>query len=181
MAAALIDRIARFVTRAGKRVERFTISAGAEQVAEVPSGDGAIEELAAAAQDAADAVGRAVTVVFRAYAGDACIASLTAVVRPQDTAAPQPNPATEYARVIQLLSGHAQELTRLIVASQQAILAAYQSALRDAARRAAEAEARAEAAEVAAVEAAATDGQLPPAVERLLESLPAIIGKGSVQ
>lgn len=169
--ASLIDRVARFVSRAGKRANSFVISASGEVVAEVPAGDTAAEEIAAACQDYADASGRAVSFLVRALNPERQpVASMSIVVRPapDDTARER----AEITRVIQLLSGHAQELTRLVVASQQAILSAYQSALRDAARRAAEAEARAAAAEeaVAQVEQAPA---LPPAVEACLAALAA--------
>lgn len=164
MASTLLDRLARFVTRCGKRAEVFAISsASGEPAGEVPAGDGVVEEINSICEDVAAAAARQTTCIIRALdASRQVVASLTVAVRPPPEPAPQP---LETTRVIQLLASHAQELTRLVVASQQAILGAYQSALRDAARRAAEAEARAAAAEEIA---ASADQQALPALQGIL-------------
>lgn len=171
MASSLVERLSRFLTRAGK-CDRYAVSVGGELVAEVPAGDGALDELVSAAEDAAAARQSRVTAVFRAYRGDAPACSLTAVVEP-----PRPQgTGDELSRVIAVLTRHAEELTRLVIQSQAALLQAYQSAVRDAARRAAEAEARAAAAEELA--AAAQQPELPPVLTQLLASLPSLAGAG---
>lgn len=173
------DRIARWVSRCGKRVEEYAVSIGEEELARVPAGSTAVEDLVALLDDAAALRGATITARISALAEERPLASMVIRYAHQ-------TPTTEpSSTVVRVLTQHTQELTRILVQSQAQLLAAYREVLRVVEARARDAEERAAAAEMVAAEVATeqpTNGHLATEVlTRLLPSLGSSLGSNGNQ
>lgn len=146
---------------------RCVVECGGETVVDLGAGVDLAEELASAAEDLAAARNSAISLAIRAIARDG---QPYATLRLR-VAAPRPATAGDDAlqQLLRVLTSHTQELTRIIVQSQSAILQSYRDVIAAARVRAEEAEARAAALEREL--AGALDAQQQSAPGQLAEAV----------